>query len=112
LPGSGCCCLEARPAAGIQTDRHRQRSRIPPVVFDAWAYAHGVGSAHRAEPTRTRSYKVNGRFRDECLNQHWFVNLADAQPIIEEWRQDYNTIRPHSSLGNLTPVEFARGRVA
>ena len=49
----------------------------------------------------------NGKFRDECLNGHWFVDLVEAKARIEEWRQEYNCRRPHSSLGNLTPDEFA-----
>ncbi len=49
----------------------------------------------------------NGRLRDECLNEHIFVNLHNAQQIIESWRQDYNTTRPHSSLNNMTPEEFS-----
>jgi putative transposase len=49
----------------------------------------------------------NGRLRDECLNEHLFANLKEAREIIEEWRIDYNTNRPHSSLKGLTPTEFA-----
>jgi putative transposase len=49
----------------------------------------------------------NGRLRDECLNEHLFTNLGEARQIIEEWRIDYNTNRPHSSLNGLTPTEFA-----
>jgi putative transposase len=49
----------------------------------------------------------NGRLRDECLNEHLFANLKEARQIIEEWRADYNTNRPHSSLNGLTPTEFA-----
>ena len=48
----------------------------------------------------------NGRFRDECLNEHWFTSLIDARRTIERWRQDYNHVRPHSALGNLTPEAF------
>ena len=48
----------------------------------------------------------NGRFRDECLNENWFLSLEHARRIIEAWRVDYNTERPHSSLGYLTPEEF------
>jgi putative transposase len=51
----------------------------------------------------------NGRFRDECLNENEFASLAHARSIIETWRLDYNANRPHKSLGNLTPEEFARG---
>ena len=47
----------------------------------------------------------NGRLRDECLNQHWFTSLADARQLIEDWRNDYNQVRPHSSLGYRTPKE-------
>ena len=49
----------------------------------------------------------NGRLRDECLNEHLFTNLNEARQIIEEWRIDYNTYRPHTSLNGLTPTEFA-----
>ena len=49
----------------------------------------------------------NGRLRDECLNEHLFSNLNEARQIIEEWRIDYNTNRPHTSLNGLTPTEFA-----
>jgi putative transposase len=51
----------------------------------------------------------NGRFRDECLNEHEFESLAEARVIIESWRLDYNAFRPHKSLQNQTPEEFARG---
>jgi hypothetical protein len=46
----------------------------------------------------------NGRFRDECLSEHWFGSLAEAREVIEEWRQDYTQFRPHSSLGHQTPI--------
>ena len=49
----------------------------------------------------------NGKLRDECLNEHWFRNLHQAQKIISAWRRDYNEQRPHSSLDYLTPAEFA-----
>jgi len=50
----------------------------------------------------------NGRFRDECLNEVWFRSIDEARTITEEWRQDYNTIRPHGALGRITPSEFAQ----
>jgi putative transposase len=48
----------------------------------------------------------NGKFRDECLAMHWFKNRIDAKILIEDFRRAYNEIRPHSSLGQLTPAEF------
>jgi putative transposase len=50
----------------------------------------------------------NSRLRDECLNEHVFLSLAEARATIEAWRDDYNYRRPHSSLGALTPAEFAQ----
>ncbi len=49
----------------------------------------------------------NSKLRDECLNEHVFLSLAEARVTIEAWREDYNRLRPHSSLGALTPIEFA-----
>ena len=50
----------------------------------------------------------NGKFRDECLSLEWFRNRVEAKVTIEGWRRHYNETRPHSSLGNLTPIEFKR----
>jgi putative transposase len=49
----------------------------------------------------------NSKLRDECLNEHFFFGLAEARHLIEAWRQDYNQLRPHSSLGALAPAEYA-----
>jgi len=49
----------------------------------------------------------NGKFRDECLGMQWFQNRTDARVLTEAWRREYNSVRPHSSLDNLTPAEFA-----
>ncbi len=48
----------------------------------------------------------NGKFRDECLNEHWFVTLQEAQLVIEAWRREYNEERTHSTIGDVTPQEF------
>ena len=80
-------------------------------VLDAWAYRRGVQLSfiRPGKPVENAFIEsFNGRFRDECLNEHWFTGLNDARFTIEAWRRDYNHIRPHSSLGGLTPVEFAR----
>lgn len=50
---------------------------------------------------------TRGRFRQECLNEHWFLSLDDARDKVEAWRRDYNEERPHSALGNATPEEYA-----
>ena len=50
----------------------------------------------------------NGKLRDECLSMQWFKNRIDARIVIEDWRCEYNAVRPHSSLNNLTPTEFAK----
>jgi len=50
----------------------------------------------------------NGKFRDECLSMEWFRNRSEAMVVIEDWRQHYNSVRPHSSLGNLTPAAYSR----
>lgn len=79
-------------------------------VLDQWAYEHGVELRFidPGKPVQNAFVEsFNGRFRDECLNQHWFVNLAHARRVVEAWRRDYNRARPHSSLGYLTPHEFA-----
>jgi len=49
---------------------------------------------------------VNGKFWDECLSIEWFRNRVEARVVIEQWRQHYNAVRPHSSLRYLTPNEF------
>lgn len=84
-------------------------------VVDQWAYEHGVRLAY-IEPGKPRQNgyqeSFHGRLRDECLNEHWFTSLADAREKIEAWRVDYNTERPHSSLGYRTPEEFAAAAAA
>ncbi len=58
----------------------------------------------RSKPTQNAFIEsFNGRFRDECLNENWFLDLDDAREIIEAWRIDYNTSRPHSALAYATP---------
>jgi putative transposase len=79
-------------------------------TLDAWAYARGVTLRFiRPGKPIENAYveSFNGKFRDECLNEHWFVSLADAKAAIEAWRVDYNSVRPHSSLAGRTPTQFA-----
>jgi len=78
-------------------------------ALDQWVYEHGV-ELHFISPGKpTQNAYIesfNGRFRDECLNQHWFVSLRDARHEIERWRVDYNEVRPHSALGRIPPARF------
>jgi putative transposase len=76
--------------------------------LDAWAYQHGVklDFIDPGKPMQNGYLEsFNGKFRDECLNLHWFRSLTDARRIIEKWRESYNTERPHSALSGKTPAE-------
>jgi len=80
-------------------------------VLDEWAYRRGVELifSRPGKPVDNAYVEsFNGKFRDECLNMHWFTSLRDAKRTIEEWRKDYNQVRPHSSLGNLPPEIYAK----
>jgi putative transposase len=80
-------------------------------ALDQWAYERGVELRFidPGKPVQNAFIEAfNGRFRDECLNQHWFLSLPQARRIVEAWRRDYNRERPHSSLGYRTPDEFAQ----
>lgn len=76
-----------------------------------WAYQHGV-TLRLIEPGKPNQNayveSFNGRLRDECLNEHWFINLDNARQLIEIWRQEYNQRRPKRDLGGLTPNQYAQ----
>lgn len=81
-------------------------------ALDEWAYRRGVKlffitPGKPVENMYMESF--NGRLRDECLNLHYFTSIDHSRQVVEEWRVDYNTERPHSSLDNLTPEEFIQG---
>jgi putative transposase len=81
-------------------------------VLDTWAYEHQIrlNFIRPGKPVENAYVEsFNGRFRDECLNEHWFLTMAHARYMIESWRKEYNTERPHSSLGDLPPEQFAGG---
>jgi putative transposase len=76
-----------------------------------WAHARGVTLRliEPGKPTQNAHIEsFNGRFRDECLNEHWFTSLAHAQVVIEAWRREYNEERPKKGLGGLTPAAYGR----
>jgi putative transposase len=82
-------------------------------ALDQWAHVRGVELRfiQPGKPTQNSFVEsFNGKFRDECLNQHWFVSVADARQIVETWRVDYNMVRPHSSLDDMSPVQFRASR--
>jgi putative transposase len=80
-------------------------------AVDSWAYRNGVrlDFIQPGKPTQNAFIEsFNGRFRDECLNQHWFVSLRHARAEIAIWLNDYNQVRPHSALANLAPAQYAQ----
>ena len=79
-------------------------------ALDQWAYLNGVelDFSRPGKPTDNAMIEAfNARLRAECLNENWFLSLADAREKIEAWRRYYNAERPHSALGNLAPKTFA-----
>lgn len=76
-------------------------------AMDAWAFQNQIRLAF-IRPGKPNENAFNGKFRDECLNEHWFLSLEDVRRTIEGWRCEYNSERPHSSLGGKTPEEFKR----
>lgn len=105
-------------------ERLRERRGLPEVLvtdngpefagqaLDVWAYEQGV-KRHFIDPGKPVQNALiesfNGKFRDECLNENWFMSLQEARMKIEAWRRDYNQVRPHSALGYQTPLEFTGG---
>jgi putative transposase len=99
------------------------RERVTPVAIqmdngtefiskslNLWAWSHGVqlNFSRPGKPTDNPFIEsFNGKFREECLNQNWFLSLDDAQEQIDAWRRDYNHERPHRALGGRTPHESA-----
>jgi putative transposase len=80
-------------------------------ALDAWAHQRGVclQFIDPGKPVQNAfAESFNGRLRDECLNESWFLSVAEARRVIEAWRIDYNTCRPHSGLAGCTPYEFAK----
>ena len=76
-----------------------------------WAHTRGLTLRliEPGKPTQNAYIEsFDGRFRDECLNEHWFTSLAHAQVVIEAWRREYNEERPKKGLGGLTPAAYGR----
>jgi len=102
---SNCIDLYGRPEALLSDNG----PEFTGIHLEKWTYENKIRHDFIDPGKPSQNCYVesfNGRVRDECLNDNWFLNLWDAQEKIEEWRIDYNTVRPHSAHGNLTPHEF------
>jgi len=101
------CLTRSRPKV-IRTDNAKEFCGRAMLT---WAHEKDV-ALRLIEPGKPNQNayveSFNGRLRDECLNEHWFVSLEHARTVIEQWRREYNEQRPKRSLGGLTPSEYAR----
>lgn len=99
-------CFRGYPRA-VRTDNGPE---FTSRAFIAWTQRHGIEHL-LIQPGRPMQNgyveSFNGKFRDECLNEHWFTSLAQARDVIATWRRDYNEVRPHSSCGRIPPAQFA-----
>ncbi|MBS0431153.1 MAG: IS3 family transposase [Proteobacteria bacterium] len=99
-------CFRGYPKA-VRTDNGPE---FTSRAFIAWTQQHGIGHLliQPGKPMQNGYVEsFNGKFRDECLNEHWFTSLPQARDIIANWRRDYNEVRPHSSCGRIPPAKFA-----
>lgn len=97
-----------KPPKVIRVD---QGSEFTSKALMVWAQKRGVvlDFSRAGKPTDNAFIEsFNGKFRNECLNQNWFMSMAEARQVIEDWRKEYNEVRPHSSLGYLPPAVFAK----
>ena len=99
-------CFRGYPRA-VRTDNGPE---FTSRAFIAWAQQHGIKHLliDPGKPMQNGYIEsFNGKFRDECLNEHWFTSLTQARQVIADWRRDYNEVRPHSSCGRIPPAQFA-----
>ena len=86
-----------------------QGSQFTSKELDLWAYANGVtlDFSRPGKPTDNAYVEsFNATVRLECLGRHWFLDLDDAREKVEEWRTEYNEVRPHSAIGDRTPLSL------
>lgn len=94
-----------------QTIKTESGSEFISKIMGKWACERGIELDFSRSGKTTDNAMVesfNGRLRQECLNGHWFMSLADAQAKIEAWRRFFNEVRPHGALDWRAPTEFAR----
>lgn len=99
-------CFRGYPRA-VRTDNGPE---FTSRAFIAWTQQHGIEHILIEPGCPTQNGYIesfNGKFRDECLNEHWFTSLTQARQVISDWRRDYNEVRPHSSCGRIPPAQFA-----
>lgn len=100
------CCEQGTPER-IRVDNGPE---FISKILDVWSYSANIklDFSRPGKPTDNAHIEsFNGSLRDECLNINWFLSIEDARSKLETWRKDYNEFRPHSSLGNLTPKDYA-----
>lgn len=101
-------CKEVGYPRSIRVD---QGSEFISRDLDLWAYTNNVilDFSRPGKPTDNAFIEAfNGRLRAECLNAHWFMSLTDAREKLEAWRRDYNEVRPHSAIGNKSPIALMK----
>lgn len=101
------CARRGKPAV-IRTDNGKEFTGRAMLT---WAHRNSI-ALRLIEPGKPNQNayveSFNGRFRDECLNEHWFTSLNHARAVIRSWKQEYNEERPKKSLGGLTPAAYAK----
>jgi putative transposase len=107
-----CGLCFARPLVGYpRTIRVENGSEFISRDLDLWAYQREVvlDFSRPGKPTDNAFIEAfNGRFLSECLNTHWFMSLEDAREKLEDWRRDYNEVRPHGAIGSKAPIELMK----
>lgn len=101
------CALRGRPSI-TRSDNGKEFSGRAMLT---WAHRHGIALrlVERGKPNQNAYIEsFNGRLRDECLNENWFVSLNHAWVVIRAWVREYNEERPKKTLGGLTPAEHAK----
>jgi transposase InsO family protein len=98
------------PAAWLANDDPgRPGEPVTSKELDLWAYANGItlDFSRPGKPTDNAYVEsFNATVRLECLGRHWFLDLDDAREKVEEWRTEYNEVRPHSAIGDRTPLSL------
>ena len=97
--------IKLSPLIAVEAQKRKQKTAVSWRMDETYIKVKGKWTYYyRAIDKHSKSF--NGKLRDECLNEALFATLRDARQTLEEWQEDYNWRRPHSALGNLTPMEF------